>query len=1668
MKFKITLIFVLLISTLNAQTWQDVGSAPFAGLTTYGQEMIVRPNGHPVVAYIDDASPTQVRITEWNGTVWQMLPPINPALSPNLGDLNLVSNDDNIYLGVGSNSGMGYEVYRLDGAVWTSLDDAGQNLLNLNYTGNTVKLAVSDQFNNLVLTYSAFGGNGDLPNAMVYDGLEWDVTMGDELNMLFATAVPGETNPIKSRVFQNGPNTYYYSIQTEPGGGAFITNGNAMNKQGGFDELRLYKYEGASWELLTFGAGPDDFIQNDPALFTMDGNQAGGFPTIAYTSNDQSDIIRFQQLDGAGNYTALADFNPLMPINNMNIALDNIDLPYVALSFGTSNNQLIHYNGSGWDYIGAEYYSGTTSFTDVEVFKSSNKVYVLFMTDGGLKIRVLNDAPQVVTSPSVLDICQDATSETIVSDLELVDYDHDSVYVVSATSSDAGILQNANIVVNRTSVYNYTSSENHFSLAVTPESGQNGQITVTVTYSDGFVTDTELITFWVNSLPTVGAGPDHVICEGSTVTLNGSGASTYTWDNGVTNAVAFNPGSAGSYVYTVTGTDATGCQATDAATVTVNQLPTFTVAANNILCNGNADGEISISGLSNSNSYDVDYDYNASPATTVTTSSDGGGNITLNSLVAGNYNNFSIQDNITGCISATDATLYTITEPSQINILSEADQTLCEGSSVTLNGNAVGGTGTLVYTWDNAVIDGSPFTPSVGSLPYTVTATDDNGCFTSDVALNITVNPAPPIFSTSFTNPTTCGGTDGDISLIGLDASTTYDISYNDGALQGPTAMTSNATGTIIISGLAAGAYSNFDVTNTDGCITSNAGSVSLSDPGSPFVNTNSNQTVCANNNFSDVLFTGTAGAVFSWTNDNTSIGLTGSGTGDIIGFTGLNTGIAQEVATIIVTPTFGGCTGASESFTFTVNPLDDAGFNYSSTSLCSDETLSPTVNTNTAGGTFNYVTITGGPTLMLSASNGAIGIASSNVGSYDITYTTAGTCPNSSIENITIHSAPTITITQPTIQICNNASPIDLEGVATPLGGNYIGAGVINNSFDPNPLSIDGYGYAYNYTDANGCSATGFGTIEILEIPDIDLTITNTTCSNNNGSAISSVTGGLPPYDYYWSNGTDGPEITNLGASTYYLNITDANDCYVMDVATIQSSEIDITYAATDNSCAGDANGAIDLIVNGSTGPYTFYWSNGETTEDISNLYSGQYEVFVTDINGCMSTQTINIAEPAPISSEINATQTTACGSLDGDLSASIDGGVPTYTFSWTNSAGSVVGTAASLTNVGEGFYTLTTTDLVGCTHISNGVISEPGAPIVTVNELTAASCLDDGAIDIDISTLNTIQSIDWSNNETTEDISGLSAGNYSVIVTDNNGCIGNLNVNLEPVYPDFTEICMVTVDSNTTTNLVIWEKPITTEIDYFIVYRETSVAGQFLAVDTIQYEDESAFTDPVAYPQLRSWRYKLAVVNNCGVKSELSPAHKTMHITIAEGTPGTYEVNWDNYEGFTFPTFDLYRHTELNGWELLSNLPTTTFSYSDIPPSDIGLDYMITITPPSICTSTKAQDHNTSRSNTSSSILIPPGEGDNATDGITETELENLMLIYPNPSTSFFNVYLNTQINHSITVNVYDIKGSVIQTFEVNKSEFIVQLKNFEAGMYILEINTGSAIVRKQLIKK
>jgi hypothetical protein len=286
------------------------------------------------------------------------------------------------------------------------------------------------------------------------------------------------------------------------------------------------------------------------------------------------------------------------------------------------------------------------------------------------------------------------------------------------------------------------------------------------TYTDTYGCDAA-VSIQVNALPSVSAGSDQSVCSGGSVTLEASGASTYSWSNGVTNNIAFIPTSTQSY--TVTGTDGNGCSNTDDVIVTVNSAPTITAPATSV-CIGST----------------IDLDGSGAPASSGAWSSSSNGIATVNSngLVAGvSAGSVTITyTDINGCTAT-----QSITVNSAPSVSAGTNTTICSGDVITLSGS-----GASSYTWDNGITNGQSITPTT-TTTYTVTGTDANGCSATNT-VTITVRSLPSVSAGS--DLTVCSG--GDVTLSGSGASTyTWNNGVSNGVVFNPTVTkTYTVTGT--------------------------------------------------------------------------------------------------------------------------------------------------------------------------------------------------------------------------------------------------------------------------------------------------------------------------------------------------------------------------------------------------------------------------------------------------------------------------------------------------------------------------------------------------------------------------------------------------------------------------------------------------------------------------------------------------------------------------------------------------------------------------------------------------------------------------------------------------------------------------------------------------------
>ncbi|MBK7855833.1 MAG: SprB repeat-containing protein [Bacteroidetes bacterium] len=389
--------------------------------------------------------------------------------------------------------------------------------------------------------------------------------------------------------------------------------------------------------------------------------------------------------------------------------------------------------------------------------------------------------------------------------------------------------------------------------------------------------------------------------------------------------------------------------------------------------------------------------------------------------------------------------------------------------------------------------------------------------------------------------------------------------------------------------------------------------------------------------------------------------------------------------------------------------------------------------------------------------------------GTYTVTVTDQNSCTNSAFVTLTNSSGPNITLVNTTNVSCNGgnngAVNISVSG-GLPLY-NYLWS---NGALTQDISNVASGTYTVTVTDALLCTATLSFTVTQPTAINASVSPVATSCGLSNGSATANAIGGTGTFTYLWSNAATTQNINGLAAGTYTVTVTDQNLCTSTANGVVASSTApSISLVNTTNvSCNGGSNGAINISVANGTLPYGFLWSNGATTEDISGVVAGTYTITVTDGALCTSSQSFTVTQPTAISVAVTPVSTT-CGLNNGSATANPSGGTGTFTYLWSTTA-----TTQTINNLAAGTYTVTVTDQNLCTRTANGVVASSTAPSISLVNTTNVSCNggNNGAINISVANGTLPYGFLWSNGATTEDISGVVAGTYSITVTDGALC--------------------------------------------------------------------------------------------------------------------------------------------------------------------------------------------------------------------------------------------------------------------------------------------------------
>jgi hypothetical protein len=819
---------------------------------------------------------------------------------------------------------------------------------------------------------------------------------------------------------------------------------------------------------------------------------------------------------------------------------------------------------------------------------------------------------------------------------------------------------------------------------------------------------------------------------------------TYSWSNSATtqDVTGLTPGS-----YNVTVTDQHTCTGT-ANGITVGQPTLFSVTpavtsnynGAQISCSSASDGQITVPGSGGTGTLNYSIDNGASFSSTNVFSSKG----------AGTY--YAKVRDSKSCVSA--AASVSLSAPNAVNPgTTTIVHPTCSGSSngtITVSGVS-GGTPPYMYSSGGAFQSSNILTVAAGT--YTVTVRDANNC--SATITNQKLNPA--ITASYVATTVTCnGGSDGSITITasGGNGSLTYskdDVTY----------QASN-----IFSGLTGGSRTVY-IKDGNGC----KYSLSTTVPANPVVAGSIIQSApvkCKGDANGALDLTPSGGVspyTYLWSN--------GATTQDI-------GGIPTGVYSVVVTDskncpkTFNYTLTEPALLTTTSNLSDYNGFNVS----CFGST-DGSIDLTVAGGTSPY-------TYAWSNASTSQDLSTIGAGHYTVNVNDSRACTNSLAFDVT-------TPPQLSLSILNTKNISCFGGNDGNISLNASG-GTDSYQFSINSttswqtsgdfLNLTASSYTLRLKDTNNCQTSLSKTLTSPTALSITISnVQNTTCGQANGAATATASGGVSSYTYNWYNSsnsllTSTPDISNLNAGVYHVNVTDQNGCQKQKNVSISSSNgpsISVT-SITPVTCYESLDGASTISVSQGQAPYDILWPTGQTTATGTGLGRGDQLVQVSDATGCKVFQTVIIPNPDELTIQTITQQDPACFNYsDGKLEVTSAGGNGSYTYNWNTGSNTT-----SLQNLSSGTYSVTVKDVKGCEKTAQFTLNNPAKFIVDLGP-TIEMC-NGQTITIHSNTPNAIYN--WTSTtgftSNLSDITVNKPGTYTLNATNSNGCQAQDNVDL------------------------------------------------------------------------------------------------------------------------------------------------------------------------------------------------------------------------------------------------------------------------------------------------
>ena len=881
----------------------------------------------------------------------------------------------------------------------------------------------------------------------------------------------------------------------------------------------------------------------------------------------------------------------------------------------------------------------------------------------------------------------------------------------------------------------------------------------TATYANDAVIALQGIPISCPPNATVCLSDDPVILTGATPS-----GGVYS-GNGVSGGVFF-PQSAGLGMHTITYeyTDGNGCPATCMFTITVTGVPatfTATIQECNEAAMGNptatfdlsdADEEVTTGDPMGMIPAGLTITYHNSPA-----DAHNDANPIMGPYVSETKDIWVRVEDANGCYGINIVQLVVNENPGIV--LDVTDETCNESNDGAISASVTSGPPPYTYAWNTGATTSSISGLTAGT--YTVSVTDANGC--QSTAEGTVAQPAALDVEITKVDVVCAGTATGSATATASDGTAPYIYYWSNGD-SGPVADE-----------LAAGTYT-VTVYDANNCSTTE--SVMITEPATAIsvAVTVDAQPSCGSNNgeLTATVSNGTANYDYEWSNgDETLNSASNTNTVDMLtGGTYFVTVTDSDGCTAVAQGNLESTDGPTATITAQTDVTCFGGANGEAT-------------VTVTGGTspFDYAWSGGTPGTQNtnnsnSTSNTQDGFAA---GTYVVTVTDDNGC--TSLASVNIQEPPrySAAIIATTDVSCTGGS----DGTATALG--LGGTPGYTYEWSNGDMTAQATGlsanttYTVTVTDNNMCETTTTVTVgQPAAAVDVAATVTNQVlCFGEMTGSINAVgSGGTAPYSYTWSNGKTDQTNMPLAAGTYTVTVTDANGCTDTDMATVTqpASAVEVEISASMGpACAGGSDGTATASGSGGTGSITYEWSTGATTAMISGLTAGNYTVTATDENGCTAVASVLLSQPSDLDVEITGITHVNCnGGMTGSLTATATGGQGAVSYSWSNG-----GMTATISNLEAGIYTVTASQPGGCTAVATAEVTEPTALVAEIISQTNETCdgNEDGTATVNATGGTTPYTYLWSDGQTTATATGLGAGTYSVVVTDDNSCSVTIN---------------------------------------------------------------------------------------------------------------------------------------------------------------------------------------------------------------------------------------------------------------------------------------------------